>query len=109
MQHLSVHELFSLTPWRKPQIDLSIYEQLPWACAHTGLTYIFGDSEAAMEGARMRILICPPGRHDFSVVKIRGLFKRRIVTEYAAPSRSDLNAYFDKVRELGVIQSSIRF
>ena len=108
MTRLNVDELFQLAPWRQPQMELSIYSHLEWTCAHTGRTFALGQSEVALEGAFMRLLVCPPGLNNFPVIKIKGFFRHRLITEFAAPSRDEINGKFDRMRELGVIQSSIR-
>ncbi len=108
MTRLDVDELFQLTPWRRPQMELSIYAHLEWTCAYTGRTSTLGQSKVALEGAVMRLLVCPPESDDFSVIKIKGLLRRSLITEFAAPSRDEINKMLDKMRELGVIQSSFR-
>jgi hypothetical protein len=108
MNRLEVSDLFRLTPWRIPCIDLSIYMHLDWTDAHTGNVHPLKLSHVALEGGGMRLLVRPEGSELFSVVRIKGLFKRRLITEAAAPSRAEINEYLDKVRSLGVIESQLR-
>ena len=108
VQRLATDELFRLCPWRKPDMDLSIYSDLEWTCGHSGKSYKLGESNVALEGGIMRLLVSPPASDLFSVVKIKGFFKRRLLTEYAAPSRAEINAYFDRAYKLDVVDSPIR-
>jgi hypothetical protein len=55
----------------------------------------------------MRLLVRPPDSDDYAVIKIKGLFRRRIITEAMAPSKTEINAELDHYRQLGVIESTL--
>ena len=107
MNRLTVSDLFQLTPWRRPAMDMSIYADLEWQHPQTGRSYLLGGSHVALEGAAMRLLVRPPDSDDYTVIKIKGLFRRRLITEAAAPSKTEINAQLDHLRHLGVIESGL--
>ena len=108
MKHFDVSDLFRLTPWRIPVMDLSIYMDLEWTDSHTGTVHPLRSSHVALEGGGMRFLVRPEGSELFSLIRIKGLFKRRLVTEGSAPSRAEINESLDNYRSLGVIGSELR-
>ena len=107
MNRLTISDLFRLTPWRRPAMDLSIYADLEWEHPQTGRAYPLGVSHVALEGVPMRLLVRPPDSDDYTVIKIKGFFRRRLITEAAAPSKTEINAQLDHYRQLGVIESDL--
>lgn len=88
-------------------MDVSIYADLEWNHLQTGRAYLLGASHVALEGVAMRLLVRPPDSDDYAVIKIKGFFRRRLVTEAMAPSKTEINAQMDKYRQLGVIESTL--
>ena len=88
-------------------MDLSIYSDLVWDHPQTGRTYLLRDSHVALEGTGMRLLVRPPDSEDYAVIKIKGLFQRRIITVAMAPSKTKINKELDHYRQNGVLESTL--
>ena len=107
MDCLTVNELFRLTPWRRPAIDLAIYGDLEWEHPQSGRRYRLAATHVALEGVPMRLLVRPPDSEEYAIIKIKGLFRRKLVTEAAAPSKTEINAELARARDLGVVQGGL--
>lgn len=76
----------------KPRMDTSIYQQLPFECA-CGETHLFGDAFVLKELGMMRlVLTCPTLRATATCVKVRGFFRRRLMSEFGCGAPEDPDA-----------------
>jgi hypothetical protein len=83
MQLLSVSafEQKIASGWR-PKMNTAIYEQLPFECA-CGNNHLFAETVPLKEMAGMRLLLsCPTLEATGTIVKIKGLFRLRLESEY---------------------------
>ena len=74
-------EQFRRIAWRPNQMDLTHYVLKPWHCADCGGLNRLDPSLVSLEGKGIRLLLqCSRcGRH--SIVKVKGIFRPRLVTE----------------------------
>lgn len=71
--------------WRPNQMNLSIYQDLPWECAECNKMNFLIRQSVSFEGSGMRLIVkCRECRKD-SIIKVKGLFRIQLITEASLP------------------------
>lgn len=67
-----------------PRMQTSIYHDLEFDCA-CGKSHRFGDAVVLCELPWMHVVLtCPRRQADATCVKIKGLFRRRLISKYGS-------------------------
>jgi hypothetical protein len=80
---------FASIKWRQNRMNLSAYLDLECQCAHCGTIDKFSNYAVELEGAGMRLLVTCDRCEKKSIVRPKGFFKIKIVTQYKVPVFND--------------------
>ena len=75
--------------WWPNRMDLSVYAENMWECASCGAMHRLTPYCVFLEGSNMRLQVGCGHCERWSVVRVRGFFKPRLITEASLPPDGD--------------------
>ena len=67
--------------WRPNKMNLSYYLDKIWECAQCGSQNLLDSGSVSLEGGGMRLIITCANCRKLTVVKVKGIFRYRLITE----------------------------
>lgn len=89
--------------WTYQEGNVEQYSNMEWQCSHTGEKYQFGRSMVFLSGPNESFLVRPPDHEAFSVVRIDGVFRKKLYTEMQGPTKEELQSNTDMLVDANVI------